>query len=515
MEDFKRVTIEKKPYFIGSVILKTKPTGERVVIDGQQRLTTISILLKAVSLLNDDLESFNSIFRLNKFNNFATVISHSYNDKKDYERVMNLEIRDSFEKNEVEKNRILGAYHYFAERLREGDIDFNAVCTYITFVNISLHYEEDEQQIFEALNSIGVKLETSDLIKNHLFSDREIDSYFKNWYDIFEKDDEKEYWEIEIPKMKRPSIDVFLHSFLQIKQGGSKAPKIEELFSKYKEFIESDFYGDKSKLVSEIKVYSEIFRNKINPQILSETIPAVASVERINLIIFKMEVTAFIPYILFIEHSLRDFPEQKKDLYEYLETYIMRCLITKKTSNLGVPTVQGFISNNILSKGAFKAHIEGKTIRMPENEDLKDSFTDNYFNTSTSIGILYMIESKLHDEYNSTSLLSMNTYTLEHIMPKKWHDHWNTQKNIGFREDKIKTLGNLTMVTKPLNASMKNADWNTKKKGNNRVASKGLEECSKGIKTMSSFLQLDIWDEDAILNRSEWLYKHALKIWKI
>ncbi|MGD4317665.1 hypothetical protein QT621_24605, partial [Xanthomonas citri pv. citri] len=90
----------------------------------------------------------------------------------------------------------------------------------VQFVGIDLNENDDEQQIFDTINSLGVRLTTAELLKNYFFSRDDIAKYEKYWKNLFEIDEEtKKYWDTEVTtgRMKRTFIDLFFDAFLQIK----------------------------------------------------------------------------------------------------------------------------------------------------------------------------------------------------------------------------------------------------------------------------------------------------------
>ena len=94
-------------------------------------------------------------------------------------------------------------------------------------------------------------------------------------------------------------------------------------------------------------------------------------------------------------------------------------------------------------------------------------------------------------------------------MPKKWENHWsrlhnNEERDI--RNNKLLTLGNLAIITQPLNGSIRDRNWSTKKKG--------LIHYSSGLETLAPYLELDEWNENEIDKRAMNLYNYAINIWK-
>ena len=101
-------------------------------------------------------------------------------------------------------------------------------------------------------------------------------------------------------------------------------------------------------------------------------------------------------------------------------------------------------------------------------------------------------------------------------MPKKWRNHWvftGTEEDAVNRDRTLLTLGNLTIITQALNASIRDSDWTTKKTGQDEKG--GLCKYSEGIETLSSFLDADEWNEAAIEKRADYLADKALAIWNV
>ena len=127
-----------------------------------------------------------------------------------------------------------------------------------------------------------------------------------------------------------------------------------------------------------------------------------------------------------------------------------------------------------------------------------------------------MIESKIRNRsLQSTQVLGISKYSLEHLMPKKWENHWGKLSN---QEDRIKrnrkllTLGKLTIITQSVNATIRDSSWVTMKKG--KADKKGLLQYSGGLETISKYLQLPEWNEQTIEERANDLYEHAKTVWK-
>ncbi|WP_153392143.1 DUF262 domain-containing protein [Chryseobacterium vaccae] len=532
LEDMENISFANKPYFLGSVILKQQPTAtgsrvgdKRTLIDGQQRLTTLSIFFKVLSLNTGDDYEYNRMFKLRDL----IAIQHNHNDIDAYEQVMNLmELKDLTGTDNITK-----AYLYFKQNMNADKLDINNILSKILFVGIDLDENEDEQQIFDTINSLGVKLTTAELLKNHFFNRDEISAYQTYWKNIFEKDDEaKNYWDKEITtgRSKRTFIDLFFFSYLQIKiqdktlnvktEDKIEFSKVEHLFESYKSFIKNYLNNDKKTILAEIKDYALIFQENFDFDIIENELTNQSGIERINAIIFGLDTSTLIPYVLYILKNVTN-DRDRNELFDFLETYIMRRMaVHATTKNYNQLFTDRLISHEILSKKQFLEFLEGQADKvnfLPSDKELKDGFGNSYLINKQSAGILYFIESKIRNRsLQSTQLLGISKYSLEHLMPKKWENHWGkltSQEDKMKRNRKLLTLGNLTIITQNLNSVIRDANWNIKRKG--KGDKQGLNTYSAGLETISQYLTLDQWNEQTIEDRAQFLYEKAKKIWSI
>lgn len=531
LEDIENVCVTREPHFMGSVILKQQLTQSnstigdvRTVIDGQQRLTTLSILLKVLCLKTGALKKFDKRFRLD---DDRPVLQHSFNDVASYNRIMDLQKIEEL----PYQDTITNAYTYFAKKLDTSKVDFDVICSKVMFVGIDLNYDENEQQIFDTINSLGVRLTTAELLKNYFFSRDDLPLYKTHWRDVFEKDeDTRSYWgqEIITGRTKRTFIDLFFYSLLQILiQDSSYAVRAEDkvafsrvksLFPSYKKFVGGYLGGDKNAFLQEMVEYAEVFRDKIDGSVVDKELPKDASIDRINVLIFALDTTTLIPYVLFIEKNVQD-EQQKRRLYEYLESYIMRRLVTRQTTkNYNQLFTERLISNQITTKESFIDYLAKQTDKinyMPTDNEVTEAFHTSVLTNKYAAGTIYLLESKIRNEQmNSTQLLGIRKYSLEHLMPKKWRNHWGfdgTDEQAIKRDRALLTLGNLAIITKSLNASIRDSEWSVKLAG--KGTQDGLKKYATGIETISKYLNYAEWNENCINERADNLASKAIKVW--
>lgn len=524
LDDMYFVCSSKQEYFLGSIILKQQSTTSnqddmRILIDGQQRLTTLNIFFKVLFLKIKENKEFDIVFR--KRDN-SLILLHNFNDIDSFERILKIsELIDI----DNPKNQIERCYLYFKKNIDSSKLDYDILLKLIAFVGIDLAQDENEQQIFDTINSLGVRLTTGELLKNLLFGTTEIKLYENYWKDVFEKDDETiKYWNVEIGRDRRTLIDVFLLSFLQVKSQDLSISSLDKasfyiksnLFNSYKILLGAYFKNKKLDLLKDLRDYAIIFKNHIDPMIVEKNIDN--PMDRINFILFKLDTTTIIPYILYaIKNTLGDI-KKRDNLLNCLESYIMRRMIGIIHGDISRFYSELFnrkmINHHIYSAEDFRRFILNSNdvaFSIPTNEHLLNGFIHKRFRNNQVLGILYLIESRIRIDKHATQLLSVDRYSLEHIMPKNWRKNWGECINPEKRDIMLLSMGNLTIIPQKLNASLRDGDWDTKKFGNGR--SKGLEYFSQGLSTLFPYLLVPEWNEDVIESRARDLYDYAKVFW--
>ena len=528
--DMEFVTASKRPYFLGSIILKQESSGYtwsevsevRTVIDGQQRLTTMVIFFKALCAKIDANRLFERDFVLETG---EVALRHGKYDRQDFEKVVNATGSEPVEGSSA----IIGAYNYFLKNIDPEKVDRNTIKSNVQFVCIDLTEGEDEQQIFDTINSLGVRLTTAELLKNYFFN-RENEQAFKDsWEDVFEPTAEKKsFWDQEVVtgRIKRTLIDLFFDAFLQIMvQDKARCVTAEDklyysrtsnLFQSYKDFISRYCDGGKDEVLNAMNAYAAVFESTFDPTCCDRNVPPAPSTERMNVLIFGLKNSTLIPYVLYVRKSVES-PDEQAKVFATLETYIVRRMLVRATTKNYNRLFTSLILNEVKDAEALRKALEANdeaTTYMPGDAEVRSAFEESCLYNLQSKGVLYLLESAIRPGMSSTALLGFNQYTLEHMMPKKWRNKWGAldEEAATRRDRKLLTLGNLAIITHSLNASIRDADWTTKKQG--KGYKDGLALCAAGLATMAGALEKESWGEDDIADRAEWLADKALEVWR-
>lgn len=535
LEDMEFITHCNQDYFLGSVILKQQMTdmGEsndhRTIIDGQQRFTTLALFAKSLCLKTNDIDTFNQHFtvRNKKKGTKSLALIHSLNDRTDFEKILALEedvpIEDAH-------SNILNCYNFFQENINVDKLDIDTLMAHIVFIAIELQQQDDEQVIFDTINSLGVRLTTAELLKNYFFTEAHREEYEQFWMPIFEKDrDVINYWDstVSAGRMRRSNIDAFFAAYLNIKIHDPKIGvdaehkaiyrRADSIFSNYKDLINT-YRLDKKDLLWEIMEYAEIYKSNINPDIDSVELPGKPCVERINFLISVMDNSTMLPYVLYVLRNVRSASERNL-IFGYLESYIVRRQLCKSENNSYSDLFsENLVGNQILTLEALKDYIENKgeiqALSLPNDDRIRESLLDTDHPNKRGLAILFLMETRLRSgRPHATKLYPFEEYSLEHLMPKKYEKNWPLID--GYDEDArkflINTLGNMAILPQRLNSSISNAKWKVKKEGNKKQ--NGIAYYASDLVTLKNVIKKKDWNETTIIERAEWLAEVAVRIW--
>lgn len=520
-------------YFLGALILKDEnvPTSEKrcgirdhlSIVDGQQRLTTLSIFMKVLHTLTGTTDEFIHQFMV-KGMNYAPRILHNINDRAAFNTVMGLEVLTEEVPN-YEDNNIVCAYHYFVEELRRrGQLSdlLNAIYSHIGFVEIKLDAKDDERQIFETINGIGIDLTTDEMLKNFLYSIDEEELYVNEWKPAFDVPEARNFWGTDDASRRQAktkdtkTIETFILHFVKIQMwkykdrfepnARKKLVAKNDLYNSCKSFVTR--YGeDRITLAREIIEYSRLYRKYFDKQLLNQRIPTQASIERLACYAMVKEST-IIPYLLYILRTVADAEEQTR-IFDYLERYLMRRIVSmpnKKNKNFVEFFSETLIGSETNTYEKLRSRLEGMNLTdnhvMPTAEMIADNISKVAIEPEIAKLFLYMMESK----FESVEGLGWNQYEVEAIMPKPSADNEDTwaqhddEAQEDLRKKRARTIGNYLLLKSD---SPSFAD-SIKEASNLAWADKRprLVSWSCGNRTSQWFNSVREWNEDGILARN-------------
>lgn len=564
------------PYFLGAIVLDQMPgqTGfveSRQVIDGQQRLTTLQVMLAALRDLAVyyELPLFASRFAKLTTNDaaFVATADEAFKvwptncDRDAFRKTMtagskeNLYTAFGVPYDQWTGSQIPDAYLYFWDVLPEWIEEDNPVepgedlsrpelearlealwttiRTQLQLVAIDLEADDDAQVIFETLNNYGTQLLPADLVKNFLF--REAESNGANAEDLntrFWIGFESEFWRKVIRQgriKKRPRIDLFLQHYLTLKTL-DEVP-VSHVFTYYKTYVEDTIQNGTAKTHAEgpaafhlqqLQAYGRIFRQFLTAK--PETRKGLFF-ERLAVV----DTATVYPLLLEAFHDLNE-PNSRAELRRLvrdIESFLVRRMIcgltTKNYNKLFVEMVRACRKGDTFSAAAgreFLQRQEGDSGRWPNNKELRDAMLARplyrILSQSKLRMILLAIERQLEDGKTEPVIYTeAKSFTIEHVMPRAWQKHWPLPKTKNPDDDKA----SLAARREKLIHTIGNLTLLTKKL-NPSLSSRSWDYKKKEIiakskmnLNRSSFFKIQNWDEECIEKRSKELWRLAVRIW--
>jgi hypothetical protein len=525
------------------------------VVDGQQRLTTLSILLKALydafpskSKENCKGVVWELLFYRKDFvgANYEIKIEHSQVDANAYQSVIQANIDNNPPLEHVNENshKILQCYQYFLNELQNKSEDerktlFNRILdpeNKMLVVIDLVEESDDEQAIFDTLNTAGVRLSPAEIIKNALFQkvikvfgskESAIDLYKRTWWKTFlANEDTVKYWETErlTGRLMRDNIEILLHCIAIIK--GFYDPDkhtLSDLSKLYKEEIARKNSKDELEaFLNEIIEYADIYKEKILTFDNSTLFSFDDAIKRLLYILEVLQISTFHPFILFVFKEYQNDESRIVNMLSILEKFVVRRMISNQETKSYNKLCKDFITN---------PHLIVNKLR----ETTDDQISNGLRSISNKNAALLLFWEELNrrnkDRRYDIKELKYN-YSLEHIMPQKWAEHWKDipkkynangsemtdEEAKQDRYNKVYWIGNMTLLTSSLNSTLRNYIFEKKMNGEGR---------KKGIKAYAdlSITKDDIvtpfgngdtvWDEDKIIERTAKIEKEISQIWGI
>lgn len=548
------------PHFLGAVVLQQLQTAtshlqQRTVIDGQQRLTTLQLLLDAMhaeiaqagapmpAARLKQLIANDEAFRYEEGDRFKVWPTNR--DRPAFNEVMQAEPPVDYQKLEHRSSRMVKAHEYFAlqcrqwlaaggpeEVLRRAEAIERTARELLQIVVIDLMPNENAQEIFETLNARGAVLTAADLIKNFVFQRLlEQGANVEEAYSKYWKQFETAFWEeiVSVGRVKHQRSSVFLNHWLVARTGEEVVAR--EVFSRFK--VYADYHADQPMLglLQEIHRAAAIYRDFTEK---AENLDG--PLDRIGLFTYRartLESEVVKPVLLaLLDHPTGPLPSADLETaLDALESWLARRMLvraTAKSYNKLLADVVSVVRNSApgtvgQSVREFLASQRSEVGYWPDDDEVRAELTTLPIYRKLSRARLRMVLESIEDHWRGwiagkTSAAGMrirrSTYAIEHLMPQSWLKHWPLTAGVleTERDARIHRLGNLTLLTKKLNSTVSNGPWAGDKGKAAHLQEKDVLLLNSRLLKEYASLQ---WDESGVDKRTGHAIQAILEIWPV
>lgn len=490
-----------RDHFIGSIVsMPTTSVPEGVakylLIDGQQRLTTIFIIL---TLLRDVAKQSGNVELAEEINN--TLIVNPYKKESDYFKLLPTQVdRSTYEKLILSKietddqSQIYKAYQYFDRKLKQSKIDIstlkNIISNHLSVVSIVLDPDDNPHLVFESLNAKGRPLTQADLIRNFFF----MRIHIKEQEAVYEQ-----FW-----KPMQDSLGENLTEFIRhyLMKDGIYVKQNDIYFS----VKEITCKSDTLEYLKNLSLFSSYYVKLLNPSQESNKMVARA-LTRLN----RIEATTVYPFLLncyddYTQKRITDV--QFTEIISIIENFLIRrfvCNVPTNQLNKIFPNLYTQIKQDRFESfiQALKNNLQSKN--YPRDEEFRSRLTDTkLYGSGDRARKTKLILESIEEFFDHKEQVDLESLTVEHVMPQTLTQSW--QEYLGdewqlIHDLYLHTIGNLTLTG--YNSELSNDDFDAKK---DRLSKSHLE-INKYFEKVSS------WKKEEIEQRAAHLAEICLTIW--
>lgn len=518
----KRPKEEAKVHFIGSIVYvcndeyTTEEVEQLVIIDGQQRITTITLMLIALyhfaenegdNNLAGTIYDYYLINRNATDDSFKIKLKATDNNERDVRLLLDNRPIPNSEYSNIKNN-----YNFFIKNITKENRDLiYEGFRRLLFVEIRLERGKDNaQKIFESLNSTGLDLSQADLIRNYILMGLEPAEQTR----LFNR-----YWAIIESNTKLDGtsyVSDFIRDFLTMKFGDIPNKNRVYYTFKHKFRIEENLNLDE--ILGEILNYSDIYKMLINPQIISDS-----DIRREISYLKYIEVNVSYPFLLqVIDDYLHEYisKEVLLNILKFIQSYVCRRFIldlpTNALNKIFMTLYKQINKEDYENSLYYHILTRSGKVRIPTDAEILNYLRDKDLYNARSKMKLYILERMENFETKEPiTIIGNSDITIEHIFPQKPEAVW--KKELGdaeyksFLERYLHTIGNLTLSGN--NGALGNKTFLEKKHMNKDGGEQGY--IFSRLWLNRSLRDFNEWNISNYNSRTQLLENRFLSIWPL
>lgn len=523
-DDLCRVIRENRAsHFFGSIVAQHSGVDDLVLIDGQQRLTTITLMLLAMqNLLKAEKAQSKDHYMVARIGDFLTLRYASDDQQKIRLKLFRNDaaaLKSLFDPSlsPIEDSNITRNYHYFEKNIEDGIRrhvfsidDFYQAMRKLQIIAIMVEGGDDAQLIFESLNATGLSLSEGDKVRNyvlmHLPSERQEYYYVNRWN--------------KIENLVGDQMDLFLRDYLGIKR--SRIPAFGNIYLDFKDYA-TRASRSLEECLDDLLTYAKRYHILLGGEEMGAySAKLKACIERLNRL-DKNVVRPFLMEVLRLKEDDGLSLEEVEQIFFYTESFVVRRLICDvQTSALSsiFSALHGEIMRlndgmaSYFERFKYAITSKNKSGRFPDDNEFLQQLGSREIYQMATKNIGYLLErfenrdsTEDHDVYRHLDSDEDDKWSIEHVMPQKLTPDW--ERDLGsdaqtIHETWCHRLANLTLTA--YNSKYSNSSFNWKK-----TCGKGYLE--SGIRLNQYIARFETWDLMALEERNRELKSQALNLW--
>jgi len=511
-------------HFIGSIVYihddvySASGIRELSIIDGQQRLTTITLIYIALYRLLKSMGDQQKLTRIHEtylINKFAAEeeklkLRPTENNDRAIKHLLTGEEVDSFNGG---FSRVVSNFNYFSNHIHEDNLE--AVLSGLSklmFVEVSLERgKDDAQRIFESLNSTGLELSQADLIRNFILMGlsrkRQNDIYLKYWQKIEQLAKEL--------STNQSRVSDFIRDYLTLKT--KKIPNKSIVYAQFKERFPALEYEALETLLEELKILARHYHKLINPTQENDT-----DIRRQLVNVEQLEINVSFPFLLQVFSDYENELINKSQLLEVIEliqSFVWRRFIlglpTNALNKIFMRLYEDIDSSDYVASIARSLMKKKGVQRFPKNAEVLSTVVEkDFYNIKPRNRAYFLQRLENHQNREPVQLDGNSDITIEHIFPQtpdaKWKQSLTDHDYQAFLDTRLHTIGNLTLSGN--NGSLGNKTFAEKKLMNHDAKEQGYAFSRLWL---NRYLKdIDHWNLETYEERSRLLSERVLDIWR-